>query len=206
MICTPPVSLTRCLVVGAGAGATAGCGLLVGWLLPAALSSSGSATFDAALVRVCAALGVVAACWLWVATLTTVLAALRGRAYAAGVPTPLRRAVLAACGVALTGGLVAAGPAQATPGPQHEDRVAPTLAGLPLPDRATARPTRATAPGSVVVSPGDTLWAIAERRLGPDASNAEIDAWWRRVYALNRAEIGPDPDLIRPAQRLEVLP
>jgi nucleoid-associated protein YgaU len=204
MIRTPQVSPTRCLAVAAGA--TAGCGLLVGWLLPTALSS-GTATFDAALVRVCAGLAVVAACWLWVATVSTVLIAVRGPGrYAAGVPAPLRRAVLAACGVALTGGLLAAGPAQATPGRPHEDRVTSAVAGLPLPDRATAPPIHVPARRDVVVAPGDTLWAIAARLGGPGASAAEIDACWRRLYDLNRAAIGPDPDLIHPAQRLEVLP
>jgi hypothetical protein len=204
MVSTPQVSLTRCLAVAGGA--TAPCGVLVGWLLPTALTS-GAATFDAALVRVCAGLSVVAACWLWLATVATVLGALRGRErYAAGVPTPLRRIVLAACGVALAGGLVT-GPAYATPGQPHEDRVAPAalLAGLPLPDRATAPPSQADE-HTVVVAPADTLWAIAARRLGPGASDAEIDTCWRRLYDLNRAELGPDPDLIRPAQRLEVLP
>src|SRR5690349_15273704 len=129
MISTPQVSLTRCLAVGAGA--TAGCGLLAGWLVPVALTAS-STTFDTALVRLCAAAAVVAVCWLWLATVSTVLGALRGREqYAAGLPAPLRRAVLAACGVALTAGLAVAGPAHATPGRVHEDRVTSTaLAGL----------------------------------------------------------------------------
>ena len=202
MVSSPQVSLTRCLAVAVSA--TAACGLLVAWLLPVALAS-GSGTFDVALVRVCAGLAVAACGWLWLATVVTVLGALRGRQpYAGGVPAPLRRVVLAACGVALTGGLVA-GPAHATPGRPHEDRVSDpvVLAGLQLPDRATAPP--AIEP-TVVVAPGDTLWAIAARSLGPDASAAEIDASWRRLYDLNRAVIGSDPDLIRPAQRLEVLP
>jgi nucleoid-associated protein YgaU len=191
----------RCL--GVSAGATAGCGLLVAWLLPTVFEP-GDGAFDAALVRLCAALAVVAAGLLWLATVVTVLGALRGREqHAAGVPAPLRRAVLAACGLALTGGL-ALGPAHATPGHLHEDRAADpiALAGLPLPDRATAPPVEPT----VVVAAGDTLWAIAARSLGTGASAAEIDARWRRLYDLNRAVIGPDPDLIRPAQRLEVLP
>jgi nucleoid-associated protein YgaU len=203
MISSPPAQLSRCLAVLVVA--TAGLALLVGWLLPAALEPS-AATFDAALVRLCAGVAVVAAGWLWLATGVTVLCALRGRGrYAAGVPAPLRRAVLAACGVALASGLAVAAPAHATPGRLHEDRVADpvVLTGLPLPDRATASPA---ALSTVVVAPGDTLWAIAARSLEPDASAAEIDARWQRLYDLNRAVIGPDPDLIRPAQRLEVLP
>src|SRR6478752_9199151 len=113
MVSSPPVSLTRCLAVLVGA--TAGCTFLVSWLLPIACDP-GAGTFDAVLVRLCAGLAAVAAAWLGLATVVTVLGVLRGWGrYAAGVPAPLRRAVLAACGVALAGGL-AAGPAQATPG------------------------------------------------------------------------------------------
>ncbi|GAA1791202.1 hypothetical protein GCM10009795_041110 [Nocardioides hankookensis] len=196
------ISLPRCLAVAAVA--TLGCGLLVAWLLSTALAP-GAATFEAALVRLCAALGVVAAAWLWLVVVLTVLDALRGRGRAAGAATaPVRRVVLAACGVALVGGL-ATGTAHATPGRLHEDRVAGSaavLAGLPLPERAPApAPDR-----TVVVAPGDSLWSIAARTLGPGASAAEIDAGWRRLYDLNRDVIGPDPDVIHPAQRLEVLP
>lgn len=200
MVSNPQASLARCLAVSGSA--TAGCGLLVGWLLPTVLEP-GAGPFDAVLVRLCAAVAVVAAGLLWLATVVTVLGALRGRENVAGVPAPLRRVVLAACGVALTGGL-AVGPGYATPGRLHEDRVADSvvLTGLPLPDRATAP----RAEPEIIVAPGDTLWAIAARSLGSGASAAEIDAHWRRLYDLNRAVIGSDPDLIRPAQRLEVLP
>ncbi|KQW48469.1 hypothetical protein ASC77_06845 [Nocardioides sp. Root1257] len=202
MICTRPVVRHRCLaVVAAG---TLGYGVLVAWLLPIA-TTAGGGTFEAALVRICAALGVVAAGWLWLVTVLTVDDALRGRARAGGGATaPVRRVVLAACGVALVGGL-ATGTAQATPGRLHEDRTARSatiLAGLPLPERAVAPPPRRT----VVVAPGDSLWAIAARTLGPGASDGDIDALWRRLYDLNRDAIGPDPDVIHPAQRLEVLP
>jgi LysM domain len=199
-------SLPRCSAVAGGAAA--GYGALVAWLLPTVLAES-AGTFEAALVRLCSGLALAAGGWLWLVTTITVLAALRGHAQrTVGVPAPLRRAVLAACGVALTGSLIAAGPAHATPGRQHEDRAAKSasaIAGLPLPDRATAPPAALARP-TVVVAPGDTLWAIAARSLGPGASDADIDAAWRRLYDLNRAEIGPDPDLIRPAQRLEALP
>ena len=54
----------------------------------------------------------------------------------------------------------------------------------------------------VVVRRGDTLWDIAARALGPDASVANIAASWPGWYAANRSSIGPDPDLILPGQRL----
>ena len=50
----------------------------------------------------------------------------------------------------------------------------------------------------VTVAPGDTLWDIADRRLGAGAS-------WPAIYRLNRDVIGPDPGVITPGQRL-VLP
>ncbi len=53
-----------------------------------------------------------------------------------------------------------------------------------------------------VVRRGDTLWQIAARHLGADASVAEIAAEWPRWYAANHRVIGPDPDLLRPGQRL----
>ncbi len=76
--------------------------------------------------------------------------------------------------------------------PFTADRPVAPLLGTPRPERDDA----------VVVRRGDTLWGIAARHLGPDATPAEIAAEWPRWYAANRAVVGPDPDLIRPGQRL----
>jgi nucleoid-associated protein YgaU len=65
-------------------------------------------------------------------------------------------------------------------------------------------PAAATGEHYVVVA-GDCLWAIARRRLGARAANADIDAGWRAIYAANRAAIGDDPGLIHPGLAL-VLP
>ena len=54
----------------------------------------------------------------------------------------------------------------------------------------------------VVVRRGDSLWDIAARHLGADASAAEIATEWPRWHAANAAVIGPDPDLLLPGQRL----
>lgn len=59
-----------------------------------------------------------------------------------------------------------------------------------------------TATRVVVVAPGDSLWRIAARSLGPGASDAQIAQLWPHWYAANRRLIGPDPNLIRPGQRL----
>jgi hypothetical protein len=58
------------------------------------------------------------------------------------------------------------------------------------------------AAGEVVVRRGDSLWSIAAAELGPRASAAQIEQRWRRWYAVNRATIGADPDLILPGTRL----
>lgn len=61
------------------------------------------------------------------------------------------------------------------------------------PPEAGPRSPRVAPAATVVVRPGDTLWALA-------AGHA-----WRRLHAANRGVIGPDPDLIHPGTRL-VLP
>ncbi|MFK5689656.1 LysM peptidoglycan-binding domain-containing protein [Ornithinimicrobium sp. LYQ92] len=56
----------------------------------------------------------------------------------------------------------------------------------------------------VVVHRGDTLWSIAARHLGADATTTDVATEWPRWYAANRDLIGDDPDLIRPGQELVV--
>ncbi|MEO6886740.1 MAG: LysM peptidoglycan-binding domain-containing protein [Jatrophihabitantaceae bacterium] len=81
-----------------------------------------------------------------------------------------------------------------------------TPPGQPEPHPAAARARMPSATGAgctVTVRPGDSLWTIAARRLGPGAAQAQIAAQWPRWYALNRAVIGTDPGLIRPGQVLQ---
>jgi nucleoid-associated protein YgaU len=54
----------------------------------------------------------------------------------------------------------------------------------------------------VVVRRGDSLWDIAARHLGPDASAADVAVEWPRWHHANRDVIGADPDLLIPGQRL----
>lgn len=56
--------------------------------------------------------------------------------------------------------------------------------------------------GVAVVRRGDSLWTIAARHLGPDATAAEVAHEWPRWYAANRHLIGDDPGLILPGQVL----
>jgi hypothetical protein len=56
----------------------------------------------------------------------------------------------------------------------------------------------------VVVRPGDTLWTISTEALGADATPQQIASEAERIYALNRDQIGPDPNLLLPGQELSV--
>lgn len=201
----------RCLAIWLGA--TAALGALACLLLPDLAAGyraviTGCVTgqpFERLLEWSCAGVAAVGAAWLWVvSTLVTVEAAGGGGRPVRGVPAPLRRLLLLACGAALSGGLAA--PAVATPGDLHQDHTGAAatalVQGLPLPDRATgglpagARMARAGQPPAVpvvVVHPGDTLWDLAGQ--SPE---------WHRIYDLNRDVIGPDPDLILPGQALRL--
>lgn len=55
---------------------------------------------------------------------------------------------------------------------------------------------------AITVRRGDSLWSIVARHLGAEASDLEIAQAWPDWYAVNRAVIGADPDLLVPGQRL----
>ncbi len=183
----------------------------------AAVASGALATtsFDVVLVWLCAAVAAVVTGWLWVVATLVTLDAARGLSRSRrGVPAGIRRGVLLLCGAVLTTGL--AGPALAAGGRADPHAPAAVLAGLRLPERVgvsvidrhvprspSPRPV-ARVPRTLVVAPGDTLWELAARELGPGASSAEVAAAWPRLYDANRDLIGPDPGLIEPGQRLVV--
>lgn len=48
----------------------------------------------------------------------------------------------------------------------------------------------------------DSLWLLGARRLGAQASDADIAAYVPELYRANRDVIGDDPDLVRPGQQL----
>jgi hypothetical protein len=146
------------------------------------------------------------ASWAWLGALAVLREAWLGRPAGAAVTLPrrVRRLVLVACGVAVAGAL--AQPASAVPG-----RARDPLDGLPLPERAVgaahASSPLASAPSTTVtVRVGDCLWSLASADLGADAPIAAVQARWRRIYRLNKAVIGPDPELIRPGQILQLPP
>ena len=193
-------TVPRCLGVWGGVTAA---GALVCRGVAADLRVAGDADLETWLVAVAAAALVLAACWASaVAGVVCVQVARRAPVPRAGVPAPVRRLLLRACGVAVAGGLaggLALTPAGATPGSLERER--PTSAATPS---ASPAPVSAPAPADrvVVVRPGDSLWRIAEaellRRTGRAASVADVAALWPRIHAANRALVGPDPDLVRP--------
>ncbi len=71
----------------------------------------------------------------------------------------------------------------------------PERPAAPL-NRLMGQRTRTETRESVVVEAGDTLWSIAARSAGPGATDAEIARAWPRWYRINRAAIGPDPDML----------
>jgi hypothetical protein len=213
----------RCLLIWASGTSTFGVVALL--VLPDAVTvwSGGSALAslppDVLLPRLSACVLLASACWAWLALTATVHDAWRG-APSAGrrpwtLPAGVRRGVLAACGVALASGAVSpahADDARVEHHHEHPHRYGlGVLRGLPLPERAVARPRRtALEPARpvrvVTVHPGDTLWAIAERDLPAGATDHEVARRWHAIYAANRRSVGPDPDVIRPGQHLHLPP
>jgi nucleoid-associated protein YgaU len=154
------------------------------------------------VVGLCEVLLALAAVWACAVVVSVMVELWRARA--AGRRASLRRAVLVCCGVAM----VASAPA-ATADDQHPQPA--TIAGLPMPDRATGpahHPTSqhptSQAARIVVVRPGDCLWHLAAAGLRPGADPDEIAARSHAIYELNRTLIGADPNLILPGQRLVV--
>lgn len=174
---------------------------------PSALSRT---TLDEVLTGLCSIALLGSAGWLF--SVTTVLV---GQAVGATdwapprlCPRLLRRLVLAGCGVALTSTLVPpafADPSEATD--PAATSVQSQLSGLTLPDRAMGRPPNHRPPvkhESVVVTPGDSLWAIARSSLGESADDADVAAATRALYLANLERIGDDPDLIFPGTTLHL--
>jgi hypothetical protein len=92
-------------------------------------------------------------------------------------------------------------PAPATPA-ISETPSAPATSEQPT---SPATPAELPAPAqSHAVLPGDTLWDLASAASPPGASPAAITEQWKQWYALNRATIGADPDLLLPGELLSL--
>jgi LysM repeat protein len=201
--------------------ATVGAAATLAWLAPDLLvapDALAAERFDAVLVVVCEAAAGLGVGWLWLLVTLVTLDAVRGvQRHRTGIPSSVRRAVLVACGLGLAGGI--GGAAYAEP-PDRAGaagvRAESVLAGLQLPDRttttrrgvppATQAVEDSAEPRTIVVVAGDTLWDLAAAELPPGADAARVAAHWRAIHNANRAVIGPDPDLIRPGQRLRLPP
>ena len=89
---------------------------------------------------------------------------------------------------------------------------AAVVVALPAPAQAQAafmdgaRGADTSPARGVVVHSGDTLWSISQRLLPAKATPQQIYNETARIYALNREQIGPDPNLIFVGQRLSVPP
>ena len=176
------------LLAGSAAGAWAAIGATE------ALRSPSTPAYDDLLVALAGWL-LVACAWWWVlvcaATAVETLSSGRLRATAwVGCPPALRRLLLAGVGVALAGA-----PASAS--------TDSTQQALPVPARPLGS-VLAAEPARLLVHPGDTLWQLATHELAATASAEEVAVQVRRLHHRNRGVIGPDPDLIRPGQRLVV--
>lgn len=213
------IGASRCVTVWSAATATAA---LVARPVASRAGSGWSAVrdgaidrlpLDQALVSLAATALVGCLLWAWLAVSVVVLEAARGAAGERAspgrgpwkVPESVRRLVLVACGVALVG---TASPSAVADTHGHPGSVH-GVAGLPLPDRATAPLHRTVvpdtrAPRTVVVHPGDSLWSIAADHLPPGSSDARVTTRWRALYAVNRTVVGADPDHIEPGQRLRL--
>lgn len=207
-----PSRALRCLVVWCTT--TVGC-LTLAWLALAPVATAAGQlgagraplmSFPRWLESAAGLAGICCAGWLWAVSTVVVIATALGRTTPTGpgVPRPLGRLLVAACGLALAGGLAAPAGAAGVPTTTLPGHDASVLAGLALPDRAE---TQRRAPGAapdraVVVTRGDTLWSLAADSLPDRATGAQVSDAWHRIYHLNRTAIGPDPDLIHPGLRL----
>ena len=207
----------RCLAVWVAVTGT-GSGLVLA--VSGDLRPAPGAPFEEVLVAAAAWALCLAA--LWASAVTGLVAAEASRAGgnrpARGVPAPVRRLLLRACGAALAGGLVsgvAVVPATGTPSPL--ERPGSTQVGQAPPPPAgpvgTGRATRpvaapAPAPSRTTSRPGDSLWRLAEAELraasGREPSDADVAAYWPRIHATNRVLLGPDPDFLLPGVPIQL--
>ncbi len=116
----------------------------------------------------------------------------------AALPLPLRRAIV---------GTVLAAGAASIPHPATAVDDAGWIPRIPAAPAAIAAPTPVLAtpqPRVHRVEPGQSLWRITARLLGPDASDGDISRQWPALYAANRDVIGPNPGHIEPGQLLTI--
>lgn len=125
-------------------------------------------------------------------------------------PQFLRRAVfIGAAGALAVGPVSAVSDSERSAPSRHASVLGQSLDGLLLPDRPISSaeddpPATDDSPTAdvVTVRRGDTLWSLAARDLGADASDAAIADATTAWHDANRRAIGNDPHLIFPGQHL----
>lgn len=194
-------SLAGLALVAAGAGPSASMRLLTE---PAGDDSTSALTAAVAL----AAWAVTG--WLLLTAATTAgghLPGHLGRAAAAIArwiaPAAVRRGVELALGLTVTTAVLGAGPAAASaPGLDWGTRVGASAPALDWGSAPAPEPQPEPLATSVVVAPGDSLWALAARDLAQRSatppSDAAVAQAWPAWWAANREAVGPDPDLLHP--------
>jgi nucleoid-associated protein YgaU len=92
-----------------------------------------------------------------------------------------------------------AGRSVAKPAAKPAGHAASPSAGQPASHPAAPPVTPASAAAgcasSYVVQPGDTLWSIAQAKVGT-TSVAATNAAWHRIYTRNQAKVGADPSVL----------
>jgi hypothetical protein len=120
-------------------------------------------------------------------------------AYAPGNSNPL----LSVNGIKLRSGVAYSAIVVGTRG-RRVRVVTVTDRGAPL-TRASAPVSSDPPPGTVVVTPGDSLWKIAAAQTAPGAGNRAIYAEVIRIWNVNARRIGTgDPNMIFPGTRLTI--
>ncbi len=188
-------------VHSAGSGpddAVAAAAALTGWAVLGWLAAGTALTVLAVLARTAGT-----AASLIAQPLDRLATALTPTSWGEAVRTSLRWGVVASA----TGGALLGVPAHARPAMEQPvlsmpsmpsmERMSEPASDLPDLDRPETRAT-------YLVRPGDCLWSIAERAIGPEATHAAIARAWPRWWRANRSVIGPDPAVIHPGQRLVV--
>jgi hypothetical protein len=80
------------------------------------------------------------------------------------------------------------------------------LDGYTNPATTPSRPAASEPPVRLMVYPGDSLWSISQRHLGPQASPQQIANEVERIFELNRDRIGENPSMLMPGEELLLAP
>ena len=116
-----------------------------------------------------------------------------------------RRAAALVVSVLLVAGVARPPSAEAvTPPPSH--RLIQVVDAAPMPVLTISRAITVASSSQYTVQRGDSLWRIAKTLLASsDADEGRtVPELWRRIYDMNRALIGDNPNLIHPGQVLEI--